>query len=160
MNVLDPVEYYLHSERTEVEWPAPTVPVDLSLPEELSQEPRFSIQEWSQRGLAANYEGALFQPLLSCDNIAWLWSETDKIFKLSPRGQHGLSYIYNVAKNGYSSNLGEYFLGLVLLLFEYNSVCVSAEIIPTTYRNVALESRLYLPAIIVIHEWLLSKNFL
>ena len=51
------------------------------------------------------------------------------------------------------------FWGLVLVFFEYNLFCVSAEIVPTTYRNVALESRLYLPAIMVVHEWLLSKIF-
>ena len=107
MNVLDPITYYLEEERTSVAWPEAVVPVGLTLPDVLEEEPVFSLREWFERGLGCNYGGPLFSSLLSHHSVAWLWEETEKIFPLSPRLCHGLQYIYNVAESGFSSNLGE-----------------------------------------------------
>ena len=136
---LDPIQYYLNSMKTHVEWPPLEIPPHVDVPPDLAQEPDWDMEEWLSRGLASNYSSALFTPSLNATNIENLWNQVEAEFPLLPLASQAMRYLLYTAKEGYNSQL--------------------TEIVASQHPNVALESRLWTPTIIVIHKWL-EKGFL
>ena len=131
----DPVQYYTDSFRNWVEWPPLDIPAELDIPPALRQEPVWSPEEWLQRGLASNYRSTDdFQPLLHADVILDLWQRAEALVPLKPIPHQAVQFLHNLAKYGYSSQL--------------------YKITQTKYKNVAIEARLWSPAVHVLHTWL------
>ena len=136
---LDPVTYYCNLNLSTVEWPPLDIPPDLIIPPEMSQEPAWTPEEWLARNLGSNYESPEFIPSLSAENIENLWHQTQIVFHTRPMDRQALQFLLDVAAHGHSSGLHS--------------------IVSSAHPNVALESRLWTPAVVVLSQWL-KKRFI
>ena len=136
---LDPVQYYINSLKSHVEWPPLEIPPHVDVPPDLSEEPDWDMEEWLSRGLSSNYSSVLFTPSLNATNIEDLWNQVEAEYPLLPVASQAMRYLLYTAKEGYNSQL--------------------SEIVATQHPNVSLEARLWTPTVLVLNKWL-EQGFL